>query len=69
MMVTVGVVGSLRMEPVIWPEGWPIPQIGDGFSLPDADEVTTVRAVDWYPEGEEGSEPFIYVVVGPRSPR
>jgi hypothetical protein len=70
MKVRVAVVGSMRRQEVHWPDGWPAPRIGDGFTLPDADEVTTVRAVDWFPEGEDDNmTPFVYVVVGPRSPR
>lgn len=56
-----------------WPEGWPVPRVGDEVTLPgpDSELNLAVRAVDWYPKGDPddgGSEPFVYVVIGrPRS--
>ena len=47
---------------VEWPEGWPVPRVGDGVYTVDGDPLV-VRAVDWYPHGEDGSEPFVYVVL------
>lgn len=56
--------GSDRETAPVWPEGWPIPRVGDGID--NQDGVTfTVTAVDWYPHGEDGSEPFVYVVLHP----
>lgn len=69
MKILVTMVGTQRREPVLWPDGWPVPREGDRFEVPGAPEVTTVRNVTWYPEGnneEDDSEPFVYVVVGPR---
>ena len=50
-----------------WPEGWPVPRVGDGI-VNRQDETFKVTAVDWYPEGEYSEEPadqqpFVYVVV------
>ena len=54
--------GEGRHE-VEWPEGWPVPRKGDGVCTRDGDFLS-VRTVVWYPHGEEGSEPFAYVVLG-----
>jgi hypothetical protein len=46
-----------------WPEGWPLPRIGDEVHLPDGSEAE-VTSVTWYPNGEHGdNEPFVYVVL------
>jgi hypothetical protein len=44
-----------------WPAGWPVPRIGDEVRLGAID--LTVRHVTWYPNGEDGSDPFVYVVL------
>lgn len=47
---------------VTWPEGWPAPRVDDTISLPDGTPLT-VRAVYWFPQGDEDDpEPFVYVV-------
>lgn len=52
-----------------WPEGWPVPQVGDSVDLPGLDGLA-VRTVVWYPEGEgeDDAEPFVYVVIGKPRP-
>lgn len=46
----------------VWPEGWPIPPINSSVYI-DGDSLK-VRAVDFFPQGEEeGDEPSIYVVL------
>jgi hypothetical protein len=57
--------GSDRLTAPVWPEGWPIPRVGDEINNQDGDsfEVTTVA---WYPHGEHGEddlEPFVYIVL------
>lgn len=47
---------------VEWPEGWPVPRVGDGVYAADGHPLT-VKSVDWYPHGVAGSEPFVYVVL------
>lgn len=47
----------------LWPEGWPVPRVGDGVVLADGRSLN-VTAVDWMPHGEDpGDEPFVYVVL------
>jgi hypothetical protein len=69
MLVHVRYVGTVRKDVNIdWPEGWSIPRVGDEITIPKLPEVSHVRTVVWYPEGdEEANEPFVYVVVGPRN--
>lgn len=50
-------------QKVEWPEGWPVPRIGDDVGTRDGGFLK-VRAVVWYPHGEDGSEPFAYVILG-----
>lgn len=52
---------------VEWPEGWPIPRVGDRVSLPESSEPLSVRVVEWYPQGDEDhAEAFVYLVIGKR---
>lgn len=47
---------------VTWPEGWPVPRVGDDLSLQDGTGLK-IKAVDWYPMGEgDDPTPFVYVV-------
>jgi hypothetical protein len=49
-----------------WPDGWPVPRIGDDVDLgPLFDGLSLkVTVVDWFPAGEDdGDEPFVYVVL------
>lgn len=70
MNVVVGAVGVMnRDHKVVWPDGWPIPREGDSITIPALDEVTSVRTVVWYPEGDGWKQdPFVYIVVGPSRP-
>jgi hypothetical protein len=45
-----------------WPEGWPPPNEGDEIVTGNG-VGATVKRVLWYPAGEYGSEPFVYVVL------
>lgn len=46
----------------VWPDGWPVPRVGDKVSTSDTE--LTVSAVVWHPAGEEeGDDPFVYVVL------
>lgn len=52
-----------RIPGPVWPEGWPVPRVGDGVTTSDRRNLQ-VTAVDWFPHGEEdGDEPFVYVVL------
>ncbi len=69
--VLVGVVGQYPVPQVDWPAGWPVPREGDSVSLIEGDlTAECVRTVVWYPQGEdddgEATEPFVYVVIGPK---
>jgi hypothetical protein len=47
-----------------WPDGWPIPRLGEYIELPSGDTYS-VSTVAYYPQGDdedESPEPFIYVV-------
>ena len=68
MKVIVSLTGTTRHREVAWPDGWPVPRAGDLVTLyPDIPEVTHVRTVVWFPEGDaENAEPVVYLVLGPR---
>lgn len=64
MKVLINVVGWHPRPEVTWPEGWPVPRIGDQVQVKD--KILFVRDVCWYPLGDrEDIYPFVYVVVGP----
>jgi hypothetical protein len=46
---------------VEWPDDWPIPNIGDVVMAKDKTAMV-VKHIVWYPYGEDGPEPFIYLV-------
>jgi len=50
-----------------WPEGWPPPRKGDEVCLADG-TITLVHVVEWLPHGEDGGDPFVYVVLRTPSP-
>ena len=45
-----------------WPEDWPIPREGETVYSKNGDSLI-VKHVIWYPQGEDGSDPFVYVVL------
>lgn len=47
---------------VDWPEDWPIPREGETVYSKDGDGLS-VKHVVWYPHGDDGSEPHIYIVL------
>jgi hypothetical protein len=56
-----------RVPDPVWPDGWPLPRKGDCIELPEQPPLW-VRGVDWYPHGsEEGSDPFVYIVLGTKA--
>ena len=58
--------GHSEREEVVWPEGWPIPREGEIVEA-KGPTLLVVRSVTWYPHrDEEGGEPFVYIVLGPR---
>lgn len=59
-------VGQYKDLEIEWPEGWPLPRIDESITLEDGDSVY-VRCIDYCPTGEDGSGPFVYIVVGPRN--
>lgn len=70
MRVICSLVGEAKMrtEAPTWPEGWPVPRVGDEVVLKDSSTVT-VRTVVWYPGGDQDAPfPHAYVVLGPRRP-
>lgn len=70
MKVQISVVGSHPRPDITWPEGWPVPRLGEIVSA-DSEEYS-VRTIVWYPHGDpetpEDPEPFVYVVIGPQRP-
>lgn len=64
-ITTTGVMNHTHS--VVWPKGWPPPREGDKVEIRELPEVDVVRTAIWYPEGTgKDSEPFLYVVLGPR---
>lgn len=64
-------VGLLPEQEVDWPAGWPPPRVGDIVDLNnDVTPPLYVCRVGWYPhgDGEDSTDPFIYVVLGPYPP-
>lgn len=54
----------------IWPENWPIPNVGDIVYVAPGQPALWVKAVDYFPSGEEvGDQPFIYVILSENAPR
>jgi hypothetical protein len=68
VVTAVGVANHVNAGPLTWPDGWPIPRVDDEVEIPNLPEVAAVRTVVWNPMGslDEGDEPFVYIVVGPR---
>ena len=62
--VITSIVGNFdnKIPEIEWPEGWPIPRVGDEVYSKNND-LLFVRHVCWYPHGEFGNEPFIYIVL------
>lgn len=66
MKILVSTVGLLDRPDLVWPEGWPIPEVGSEVSY-DEDTSLFVRTVVWYLNGDEDTkEPFVYIVLGPK---
>jgi hypothetical protein len=79
--VTVSVVAREgvggRARRVDWPEGWPVPHVGDPvavrYGARDFDTLY-VHAVEWYPHGDCGKvstathDPFVHVILHPDQP-
>lgn len=64
MIVKVGIVGQVdKSLEVEWPEGWPIPREEQLVVLADGTNLW-VRSVTWFPQGSEGGEPVVYIVLG-----
>lgn len=51
-----------KVSDPVWPNNWPVPRVGDDVVLKDGRSLK-VSAVDWFPHGEDGSEPFVYIVL------
>jgi hypothetical protein len=70
MKVQLSAVGVTKHDVDLnWPADWPIPRVDDDIDIPDLPEVSSVRAVCWFPKGSEDSnEPFVYIVIGPGRP-
>lgn len=46
---------------VSWPEGWPVPRVGEAIELADGTRLR-IQAVDWFPQGgDDVPEPAVYV--------
>jgi hypothetical protein len=54
--------GGVRAEGPVWPNNWPVPRLGDSVVLKDGRSLI-VSAIDWFPEGEDGGEPMVYIVL------
>jgi hypothetical protein len=68
MKVITTLVGNPEKDRTLdWPATLPLPREGESVELPWGSIY--VRTVAWYPLGEdEISEPFVYLVLGPRHP-
>lgn len=73
MIITTSVTGMVDPVELRWPDGWPLPSIGDPIYVPteDGEDVTMyVRSIAWYPHGGVWGYltdvPYVYLVVGPR---
>ena len=65
MNIKISVTGMHPRPDIVWPEGWPMPRIGEEVTI--GEHNLFVRHVDYYPLGDlEEKDPFIYVVIGPR---
>lgn len=67
MRIIVNIVGLVReATPVVeWPDGWPIPHVGEEISFPRLPTYLFVRHVTYLPQGDlEGTEPYVYIVLG-----
>lgn len=70
MKILIRIVGRDQRPTVFpFPDGWPVPRVGEGFSSLEC-YSGTVMSVSHYPSGEHEdgksiSDPFIYVVVYP----
>ena len=71
MKIQITITGEHRDQPDEWPQGWPVPREGEEVTLGNGANVY-VRHVVWHPSGSTfnggDSEPFVYVVLGPRRP-
>lgn len=51
----------------IWPEDWPVPEIGSTVVPAQGQTELYVKYVIYYPSGEDpGDDPFVYVVLSER---
>ena len=62
--VVVSIPGNFdnHIEEVKWIDGWPIPREGETVMTKNGDSLV-VKHVIWYPNGEDDSEPFVYLVL------
>lgn len=66
MKVDVSLVGHIdHARRITWPENFPIPRVNEEVTLREGDTFF-VRHVVYYPEGEDGAAPFVYLVIGPK---
>jgi hypothetical protein len=54
--------GTYQLQDPVWPRDWAEPQLGTDVVLKNGRSLK-VTAIDYFPEGEEGGLPFIYVVL------
>lgn len=72
MRIVVDLVGLVDHRRTLeWPEGWPLPAIGDPVYLNGLSQTMYVRTISWHPEGELNDEfsdqfstPYVYIVIG-----
>lgn len=51
------------LEERSWPDGVPVPRIGDSVVTNGGYELV-VKAIEWYPLGDSnGIEPFVFVIL------
>jgi hypothetical protein len=54
-------------DPGIWPEGWPLPHVGEQLYIND--ECSTVHSVTYYPQAsplENEHTPFVHITLNRR---
>jgi hypothetical protein len=51
-----------EIEDSDWPESWPIPRVGESIVCASGLNLFVI-AVDYFPKGEDDSDPFVYVIL------
>lgn len=67
--VVVTVEGLPGVRAPAWPQGWPVPRVGDVVHLWDHPNALEVYAVVWRPQGDDtDTRAHVEVLIGPPHP-